>query len=247
MRWCNGMACFPIRTQLKVIRVCLDVLAERGDGYKWDLSLTEVILRGIGWRGLDILRWTQQTALSHRSGSQDRWLFGDNRPHVQFLCTFVRDLQPTTFDDEFKDKGKFVNSFVIIIRVPCDHCSLFIFSYYFHCRDLGNTDKEKGCEPLCFPTKLQQNLSQEYRQKEVPWKCLQTSIWNDFTCVESCRYSLSVLRFSLCSPHFPNFCSGGSELQCGSIRGKILDKEQESPYSIQKNEINRNPLKYKDL
>lgn len=27
-------ACFPIRTQLKVIRVCLDVLAEQEDGYK---------------------------------------------------------------------------------------------------------------------------------------------------------------------------------------------------------------------
>lgn len=46
----------PIRPQLKVIRVCLDVLAEQGDGYKCDLSLTEAILRGIGCRGLDSLR-----------------------------------------------------------------------------------------------------------------------------------------------------------------------------------------------
>lgn len=27
-------ACIPVRIQLKVIRVCLDVLAEQGDGYK---------------------------------------------------------------------------------------------------------------------------------------------------------------------------------------------------------------------
>lgn len=86
--WCNGLAYLPIRKQLKVIRECLDLLAERTDRNKWDLSRNQVTLTGIGCKGAWMVRGKPREVLDQNHRPTDVMCT------YSIICVFIESSEP---------------------------------------------------------------------------------------------------------------------------------------------------------